>query len=117
MADFTVRDGDQFGFDASVDGQLVASMEYRRGLPVPSVFTGRPQDLVSYAHRDGQTLETDFKMSTVGMCVRPGGVRLRLGDHPYAKELAALGLPKRAMVSMSVGNVEMSFGDAQEVSQ
>ena len=42
---------------------------------------------------------------------RPTGARLRLGDHPYAKELASLGLPKRPMVSGSVGNVEMTFGD------
>ena len=42
---------------------------------------------------------------------RPGGARLRLGEHPYAKELAALGLPKRPMVSGAVGNVEMTFGD------
>ena len=34
---------------------------------------------------------------------------------PYAKELASLGLPKRALVSSSAANVEMSFGDAQEV--
>jgi acetoacetate decarboxylase len=117
MADFTVRDSDVFGFDASIGGRLVASMEYRRGLPIPSVLTRRPQALLSYAHRDGQTLKTAFEMSTVGMSVRPGGVRLRLGDHPYAKELAALGLPKGALVSAAVGNVAMSFGDAQEVSR
>jgi hypothetical protein len=46
---------------------------------------------------------------------RPSGVRLWLGDHPYAKELAWLGLPKRALVSSSAENVEMSFGDAREV--
>ncbi|MGB2811350.1 MAG: acetoacetate decarboxylase, partial [Mycobacterium sp.] len=32
-------------------------------------------------------------------------------DHPYAKELASLGLPKRPMMSGSVGNVDMTFGD------
>ena len=32
MADFTIRDVRQFGFDASIDGQLVAGMEFRRGL-------------------------------------------------------------------------------------
>ena len=39
-------------------------------------------------------------MKTSGLRVRPGGAKLRLGDHPYAKELASLGLPKRAMVSI-----------------
>jgi hypothetical protein len=47
---------------------------------------------------------------------RLGGVRVRLGDHPYAKELASLGLPKRAMLSSSAQNVQMTFGDAQEIS-
>jgi hypothetical protein len=42
---------------------------------------------------------------------RPAGARLRLGDHPYAKELAGLGLPKRPMMSGSVGHVDMTFGD------
>ncbi len=54
-------------------------------------------------------------MSLTGVRYRLGGVRVRLGEHPYAKELAALGLPKRALVSGSAGNVEMTFGDAQEV--
>ncbi|HET9891407.1 MAG TPA: acetoacetate decarboxylase, partial [Mycobacterium sp.] len=47
---------------------------------------------------------------------RIGGVRVRLGDHPYAKELASLGLPKRAMLSSSTDHVQMTFGDAQEIS-
>ncbi len=117
MADFTIRDGHQFGFDASIDGQLVAGMEFRRGLAVPSAVTYRKQVLRSYSHRDGQTLETPFEMSMAGARYRPGGVRLWLGDHTYAKELAGLGLPKRALISASVENVEMSFGDAREVSQ
>jgi hypothetical protein len=115
MADFTVRDGDQFGFDVDIDGQLVARMEFRPGLAVPSALTYRQQELRSYSHRDGLTLETPFEMSTVGSRYRPGGVRLRLGDHPYAKELASLGLPKRALLSTSAENVEMSFGDAHPV--
>jgi Acetoacetate decarboxylase (ADC) len=115
MAEFTVRDAENFGFDVRVDGRLVVGMEFRQGLPVPSALTYRQQELRSYAHRDGRTLETGFVMSTLGSRYRPGGVRLRLGDHLYAKELAALGLPKRAMLSTSAQNVEMSFGDAQEV--
>ena len=31
MADFTIRDGKQFSFDASIDGQLVIGMEFRPG--------------------------------------------------------------------------------------
>ena len=102
MADFTVRDGGQFGFDCSIDGQLVVGMEFRRGLPVPSALTGRQQELRSYSHRDGSDAETAFE-DVDGGCRAAGQAvcALRLGDHPYAKELASLGLPKRAMVSSS----------------
>jgi Acetoacetate decarboxylase (ADC) len=114
MADFTIRDGNQFGFDVSIDGQLVAGMEFRRGLQVPSALT-RPQALRAYSHRDGMTRETPYETSMKGVRYRPGGVRLRFGDHPFAKELASLGLPKRALMSSSAENVQMSFDDAQIV--
>ena len=116
MADFTVRAGRQFGFDVSIDGQLVAGMEFRPGLPVPPAFTSRKQVHNTYSHRDGVVRETPGEMSLTGVRYRLGGVRLRLGDHPYAKELASLGLPKRALVSSSAENVEMTFGDAKEIS-
>jgi len=118
MADFTIREGRQFGyqfgFDVSIDGQLVAGMEFRRGLPFR--LTPRHQAQRTYSHRDGVTRETAFEHTLDGVRTRFGGVRIWLGDHPYAKELASLGLPKRAMVSSSAANVQMSFGDAQEIS-
>jgi hypothetical protein len=43
MADFTIREGRQFGFDVTIDGQLAVGMEFRPGLPVPSAFTSRSQ--------------------------------------------------------------------------
>jgi hypothetical protein len=52
-------------------------------------------------------------MRTSGVRTRLGGAHIQLGDHPYAKELASLGLPKRALMTQSVTNVEMSFGDAR----
>ena len=115
MADFTVREGHQFGFDVSIDGQLAVGMEFRPGLRIPSAFTSRTQENATYSYRDGVLRETIGEFLPTGVRYRPGGVRLRLGDHPYAKELAALGLPKRALMSGSAENVEMSFGDAQEV--
>jgi hypothetical protein len=113
MADFTLRECDQFGFDVSIDGRLVAGMEFRPGLPMPSALTSRKQVFRTYSYRDGVTRETPAEMSLTGVRYRLGGARVWLGDHPYAKELASLGLPKRALVSGSVGNVQMSFGDAQ----
>jgi len=62
---------------------------------------------------DGTTREVPWEMRVSGLRGRVGGATLRLGDHPYAKELASLGLPKRAMVSGSVAHVAMTFGDAQ----
>ena len=113
MADFTVREGHQFGFDVSIDGQLAVGMEFRPGLRIPSTFTSRTQENATYSYRDGVLRETIGEFLPTGVRYRPGGVRLRLGDHPYAKELAALGLPKRALISGSVDNVAMSFGDAK----
>jgi hypothetical protein len=116
MADFTIRDGRQFGFDVNIDGRLAVGMEFQPGLPVPSAFTSRAQVHNTYSHLDGVTRETPGEMKLTGVRYRLGGARLWLGDHPYAKELAALGLPKRALVSSSAANVEMTFGDAVEVS-
>jgi acetoacetate decarboxylase len=114
LGDFTVREGRRFGFDLSVEGQSVIGMEFRRGLPFR--ITPRTQAQRSYSHRDGVTRETAFEHTLDGVRTRPGGVRVRLGDHPYAKELASLGLPKRALLSSSAENVQMTFGDAQEIS-
>ena len=114
MADFTVREGRQFGFDCSVDRQLLIGMEFRPGLPIR--LTPRTQTQRSYSHRDGVTRETSFEHTLDGVRSRIGGVRMWLGDHPYAKELAALGLPKRAIFSSSVDQAQMTFGDAQEIS-
>jgi hypothetical protein len=114
MADFTIREGRPFGFDCVIDGQLVIGMDFRPGLPIR--LTPRQQAQRSYSHRDGVTRETGFEHTLDGVRTRLGGVRVRLGDHPYAKELASLGLPKRAMLSSSADQVQMTFGDAQEIS-
>jgi hypothetical protein len=116
MADFAVRDGHHFGFDVSIDGQFAVGMDFRRGLPVPSAFTSKTQVHPTYSHLDGVTRETAGEMRLSGVRYRPGGAHVRLGEHPYAKELASLGFPKRAMISSSADNVEMTFGDAKEIS-
>src|ERR1700754_4140480 len=83
MADFTIRDGRQFGFDLHIDGQHVLGMEFRRGLPIGLI--PRRQTQRSYSYRDGVTRETAFEMTQKdGVRNRPGGVRMWLGDHPYA---------------------------------
>jgi hypothetical protein len=115
LADFRVRDGHHFGFDVSIDGQFAVGMDFRPGLPVPSRFTSKPQVHPTYSHLDGVTRETAGEMTLSGVRYRFGGATVRLGQHPYARELASLGFPKRAMISSSADNVEMTFGDAKEI--
>jgi hypothetical protein len=116
MADFAVREGKPFSFDVTIDGQFAVGMDFRPGLPMPAAFTSRPQSNPTYSYRDGVLRETIGEMTLHDVRYRLGGAHVRLGDHPYAKELASLGLPKRALVSSSAGNVEMTFADAQEIS-
>jgi hypothetical protein len=110
MAEFSIRDANRFGFSVSAGGSLIAGIEFKRGLPIP--MRSKPQILTTYAHADGTTREVPWEMRNSGVRFRLGGARLQLGDHPYARELASLGLPKRPLVSGSVGNVEMTFGEA-----
>lgn len=110
MADFNIRDGRTFGFDVSADGHLIAGIEFRPGLPHPAP---KLQHITTYSHLDGVTREITSTMQTTGVRTRLGGAKIRLGDHPYAKELGTLGLPKRALMTQSATNVEMAFGDAR----
>lgn len=113
MADFAIRHGKNFSFDVTIDGHFAVGMDFKPGFPVPA--PSKPQAPPTYSHLDGVTRETVGVMRPSGVRYRPGGVTVRLGDHPYARELAALGLPKRAMLSGSADNVDMTFADAQEI--
>jgi hypothetical protein len=115
MADFTVRDGKPFSFDVTIDGQFAVGMDFSPGLPMPAALTSRPQSNPTYSYRDGVLRKTVGEMTLTDVRYRLGGARVRLGEHPYAKELASLGFPKRALVSSSAGNVEMTFADAVEI--
>ena len=108
-----VRQGRSFGFDVTIDGQFAVGMDFRPGFSVPAALTGRKQVHSTYSYLDGVTRETPGEMVMTGVRYRPGGVTVRLGDHPYSAELASLGLPKRALMSSSAANVGMTFGDSR----
>ena len=114
MADFTTSETRGFGFEVSESGKLIAAIDFKPSLPVPSMFT-KPQSMTQYSHLDGVTREIHSEMVNSGMRARLGGAKLRLGEHPYADELRALGLPKRPLATQSCANVEMTFGDAIEI--
>ena len=115
MADFTVRDGRQFGFDVTSTANLpsvwISGPVCRCRPDLPPASRCIPPTRISTASRAKPRVSWCFPVF-----VPAGGVDVRLGEHPYAKELASLGLPKRALVSSSAANVEMTFGDAQEIS-
>jgi hypothetical protein len=115
LADFTIRHARQFGFDVHHEGRLMVGMEFRPGFRIPSRFTSKTQVYRTYSHTAGVTRETVGESLLTGVRYRPGGVRIWLGDHPCAEELAALGLPRRALLSSAADNVEMTFSDAQEI--
>lgn len=116
MADFTVRDDRRLSFDVAADGLHIATMQFARGMPIPDLLTSRPRTLTAFSFLDGVTRQTPWEMKISEVRAEPGGSTLRLGTHPYARELAGLGLPKRPMMSATVGRVEMIFGDANVVS-
>lgn len=95
------------------DGRLVADLRVRPGLRLPA--PGSNLALTAYSHLDGVTRRTSWEMDPEGIRSRPAGAELRLGDHLIGRELAALGLPRRAMFSTSIPHLAMRFGDAEAV--
>ncbi len=95
------------------DGRLVLDLLVKPGLPMPGATAMAPLD--AYTHRDGVTRRIPWSVRARGARIRPSGALIRLGNHPIAKELSELGLPKRALFSTTISHAEMSFGAAREV--
>ncbi|MFG3435935.1 acetoacetate decarboxylase family protein [Nonomuraea sp. NPDC047897] len=95
------------------DGRLVLDLLLKPGLPVPRppALTG----LNAYTHQDGVTRRVPWAVRARRVRARPGGALIRLGNHPIAKELSELGLPKAALLSSTVDHAEMVFGAARDV--
>jgi hypothetical protein len=95
------------------DGRLVLDMLIKPGVPVPGAAVLPPID--AYTHREGVTRRVPWSVRVRGAKTRPSGALIRLGNHPVAKELSELGLPKRAMFTSTISRVAMSFGEASTV--
>lgn len=96
------------------NGALVVDLTARPGVPTP-LRRSAGASFDAYSHIDGVTRCTRWEMAPTGMRARLGGADLVLGDHPWAGELATLGLPGRAISASTVENLAMTFGDATVV--
>lgn len=114
LAEFDVdhRSGTKCG-SVSSDGTLIAELTVAPGISLPG--KGIAASLAAYSHLDGVTRRTTWDMNPSGVRTRPGGATLKLGTHPIADELRSLGLPRRALVTSSIPDLKMTFGDATEV--
>ncbi|MBC2641837.1 MULTISPECIES: acetoacetate decarboxylase family protein [unclassified Rhodococcus (in: high G+C Gram-positive bacteria)] len=114
LADFDVaHTGSVKRGSVSRDGRLIAQLSVKPGIPVPG--SGASTSLAAYSHLDGLTRFTTWDMAPGGVRSRPGGAELKLGSHPIADELRSLGLPRRALVTSSIPDLKMTFGDARPV--
>ncbi|NUP68479.1 MAG: acetoacetate decarboxylase [Nonomuraea sp.] len=93
------------------DGRLVLDLLIRPGLPAPPAMA--PLD--AFTHLEGVTRRIPWSVRAKGTRIRPGGALIRLGNHPIAKELSELGLPKRALFASTVAHASMSFGEAEPI--
>ncbi|GAB2637114.1 acetoacetate decarboxylase family protein [Nocardia goodfellowii] len=96
------------------NGELVVDLTVRPGFATPAK-RGAGTSFDAYSHIDGITRCTQWDMEPAGMHARPGGADLVLGDHPWARELAGLGLPKRASMTSTIARLQMTFQDATPV--
>ncbi|MDH2427812.1 acetoacetate decarboxylase family protein [Sphaerisporangium sp. TRM90804] len=93
------------------DDRLVLDLLIRPGVPVVAART--PMD--AYSHLDGVTRRTRWHIRPHALRTRPGGALVRLGNHPIAKELSELGLPKRALATVTVSGAALSFEEPRSM--
>jgi hypothetical protein len=93
----------------SMGGELVLRLTLPRG----GDDVMAPAPMVTYTMVDGVACRTPFTQGGAGGQVLVGdeGVRLELGDHPLARELAGLGLPATAVMSTWTERMSGSFGE------
>jgi hypothetical protein len=95
------------------DGEFVLSLSVGRS-PVP--MPTRAVEMSCYSYRDGVLRRTPWTNRVSDARISPAGARLELGTrHTMATDLRSLGLPRRPIMSMSVGRLGATFGAAEVV--
>ncbi|PRX46644.1 acetoacetate decarboxylase [Prauserella shujinwangii] len=95
------------------EGRLAVDLLVRPGVPTPGRAAAASVD--AYTCLDGVLRRTPWSLRARRVRTRPGGAVLRLGDHPVADELRALGLPRTALAGSTIGRLEMTFAGAAPV--
>jgi hypothetical protein len=92
------------------DGVHVLTLRLREGgrIKLPE----RP--LPTYSLRDDVLRRTQWAQHA-DTRARLGGAKLTLGSHPIADELRTLGLPKRALMTSTLRNLQATFYAAEEL--
>jgi hypothetical protein len=114
MSESTITDdGRTRTVDLREDGAPILTLAVRRS-PVP--LPAPRMSLPSYSYLDGVLRRTAWETQNDGVAVRPGGARLTLGGHhPMAEELRSLGMPKGALMSMTVRRMRATFQEPEVV--
>ncbi len=94
----------------SEGGQLIAELIVAPGISVPG--SGATASVAAYSSLDAVTRRTSWDMNPTGMRSRIGGAQLRLGDAPDRRRTAVAGSTQTRLVSSSIGNLAMTFGNA-----
>ncbi|GLW21872.1 acetoacetate decarboxylase [Microbispora triticiradicis] len=98
------------------DGRMVVDLLIRPGMPAaPAPLVGKSVAVPdAYTHLDGVTRRVSWAARARGIRWRPGGALVRLGNHPIAKELSELGLPRRALLTVTAEHVSMTFEEPRQ---
>lgn len=94
------------------EGELVYSLSAKAG----GNTVAKEQRAASLAIREGKAWKTYGTSTGSGLTFSLGGEVPEIGDtHPLAKELRALGLPKKPLFTVSMAHTAMNFEGPQSV--
>jgi len=88
-----------------MEGRHVLTMAMARG----GTRTLPDAAMTTYTYLDGRLHQTAFASGASDVGIHLGGVELALGDHPIADDLRGLGLPRRALLGVWLGQMHGRF--------